>query len=403
MKIFYSAQEKYPTFRVDLSELFFVELAKLGLDITWFMNRDIVKTCSEGFTVPDNVHLPPCVNHPGAISRAINKICYIIFDVVAILRLLLSDEVELIQVRDKYVAALVGLCVARIKGIPFTYWCSYPYPEHESFMSRQAGGVKKLVFLLRSIFGRFVLYKCVMRYADFNFVQSGQMLKDIAAYGVQQDKMMPVPMGVSADMLSKVQRLDSKEVKPKTIIYLGTLASVRRMETIIEAFSLVSKQHLDARLLMVGDGDYPYERESLEALTRKLGIQDSVTFTGFIPASEAWRLVSESEICLSPFYPTKVLASTSPTKLVEYMALGKPVIVNDHPEQSAVIKDSGAGLCVEWGSESFAAAINWMLEHSDEAIEMGKKGPDWVRRNRTYPIIAAQVYKQYVKMLGDER
>ncbi len=42
----------------------------------------------------------------------------------------------------------------------------------------------------------------------------------------------------------------------------------------------------------------------------------------------------------------EILRAASPTKLVEYMAMGKAVVANDHPEQKRVIEESGAGYCV---------------------------------------------------------
>jgi hypothetical protein len=43
------------------------------------------------------------------------------------------------------------------------------------------------------------------------------------------------------------------------------------------------------------------------------------------------------------------LNPASPTKLVEYMALGKAVVANDHPDQRMVLEQSGAGICVTVG------------------------------------------------------
>jgi glycosyltransferase involved in cell wall biosynthesis len=82
------------------------------------------------------------------------------------------------------------------------------------------------------------------------------------------------------------------------------------------------------------------------------------------------------------------------------MALGRPVVCNNHPEQSEIIRQSGAGLCVDWGVKTFADAMIWMIEHPDQADAMGAKGPSWVRENRTYSIIAKNVMQNYQEILG---
>ncbi len=150
---------------------------------------------------------------------------------------------------------------------------------------------------------------------------------------------------------------------------------------------------------MVGDGDFPHERAALQRQVAELDLADAVTFTGQVPIEEAWALSSSAAVCVSPFYPSKILASTSPTKLVEYMAMGRPVVCNDHPEQSAIIRDSGAGLCVAWDPAAFAEALAWMLEHPAQAEQMGAKGPAWVAAARTYPIIAETVRLTYQQLL----
>jgi glycosyltransferase involved in cell wall biosynthesis len=73
------------------------------------------------------------------------------------------------------------------------------------------------------------------------------------------------------------------------------------------------------------------------------------------------------------------------------MALGRPVVCNDHPEQSQVIRESGAGLCVPWNASAFADALIQLLDHPESAEAMGSRGPSWVAAHRTYPEIAKDV------------
>ncbi len=87
-----------------------------------------------------------------------------------------------------------------------------------------------------------------------------------------------------------------------------------------------------------------------------------MVFVGQLPQAQALRYVREADVCVSPFYPTAILQSTSPTKLVEYMAMGKAVVANDHPEQKRVIEESGAGYCVPYEEQPFADAIVKLLK-----------------------------------------
>jgi glycosyltransferase involved in cell wall biosynthesis len=184
-------------------------------------------------------------------------------------------------------------------------------------------------------------------------------------------------------------------------VYLGTLARSRRLETIVDAFALVHQRFPESTLLFVGDGDVPSERRDLEARVSRLGLENAVTFTGFIPMAEAWCIVASANVCLSPFPPSVVQDTASPTKLVEYMALGKTVVANTHPEQSAILDDCGAGVLVDWGSDAFAHGIVWAFAEPQEAADRARRGPTWVRLHRDYASIAAGVNRRLRELLGE--
>ncbi|HET7132249.1 MAG TPA: glycosyltransferase, partial [Gammaproteobacteria bacterium] len=96
-----------------------------------------------------------------------------------------------------------------------------------------------------------------------------------------------------------------------------------------------------------------------------------------------------------------ILKSTSPTKLVEYLALGKAVVANDHPEQSEVIAQSGAGLVCSWDEGEFARAIVELLENPERAAAMGRAGREFVAAKRTHWAMVDLVADRYHAVLAD--
>lgn len=397
MRIYYSIVDNFPPYRVDVAELFGCCMDSMELEIEWYMARDKPGKCGVEFFEGQKTNLPTRLVGNGVLTKVLNKIFYWLCDILGLFKCFLNP-LDLIQVRDKYLAAMLGLLVARVKGIKFVYWCSYPFPEHDLESVSIEKGVKRYLCFLRGWFGKLALYRFVMPLSDHVFVQSEQMKRDIAAYGVPEQKMTPVPMGVPDKIFSTTQ-VRPRQIQSGQIVYVGTLAAVRRMHVLIEAFAVVHARFPDARLVIVGDGDVPWERASLEQLAQRLALGQAIRFTGFLPIEEAWEIAAAAQCCVSPIYPTPVLNAGSPTKLVEYMALGRPVVCNDHPEQSEIIQASGAGLCVGWGASEFAAAMAWMLEHPEEAEAMGAKGPSWVAENRAYPHIANRVRAVYENVL----
>lgn len=394
MKIYYSIVDPYPAYRVDLSELFGSELARKGLCVEWYMAQ------GGGGRASDDKYHGQAVNLPFGRwikSKILGRLSYWISDAWFIF-IILFRNFDAIQCRDKYWGSIIALIVARLKGIPFFYWCSYPFPEHDLLAANSKFGFPKHLGRLKGAIRFFLLYKLICPAADHVFVQSNRMLEDMHAYGIPREKMTPVPMGVATRLCDWVAKNEVKVVSSR-IVYLGTLAAVRRLDMLLDAFLMVLKSVPDAELYFVGDGDHPSERQALERKCAELGLLDKVQFTGFVPMEDAWKLAASAAVCVSPFYPTKVLASTSPTKLVEYLALGRPVVCNDHPEQSVIIQESGAGLCVEWSSKAFALAISELMMDPVKAETMAARGPDWVLANRTYSKIASKLWIKYSKLL----
>jgi glycosyltransferase involved in cell wall biosynthesis len=170
---------------------------------------------------------------------------------------------------------------------------------------------------------------------------------------------------------------------------------------LVDILAELRQRGMNARLLIVGDGERPRDRSMIEAQAEQSGVLSHVEITGFLPQVDAWTRLREADVCLSPFYPTPILDSTSPTKLIEYMALGVPVVANDHPEQRPILRQSRAGVRVPWGARFFARAVCWLMQRSpEERREMGARGRAWVEANRTYARIADGVERTCLDLLG---
>ena len=109
--------------------------------------------------------------------------------------------------------------------------------------------------------------------------------------------------------------------------------------------------------------------------------------------------VKNADVCVSPFYPTPVLNSTSPTKLVEYMYMEKAVVASDHPEQRLVLSESGGGICVPYEEKSSSKAVVELLQNPELAREMGSRGRRYVEKHRTYGKIASSLEDSYSRIV----
>jgi len=241
----------------------------------------------------------------------------------------------------------------------------------------------------------------VIRKSDLVLPVSHYLKNYLIEHGVPESKVFAIPAGVDPGETSKD---NSKTIVDKyglqnsrIVIYQGTLDKIRQIGILLQAFSIVKKTIGNARLLIVGDGT---NKNDLMKLSFELGIQDDVIFTGKVAQSEVAGFIDASNIGVSPIPPLDIFLISSPIKLLEYMALSKPVVANiEIPEHKDVCETSGGGILVEYNSQAFAKGMIDLLENPQKAIEMGKKGREWVVHNRSYEILARQVEAAYFRLL----
>ncbi|WP_200377082.1 glycosyltransferase family 4 protein [Thiocystis violacea] len=381
--------------RVDISDLFARRLAAKGLEIDWVMDDPSPGPAwRKGRWMNADAYLIGRARRGGLPGRIANKLRDLGADLQTFW-LVLRGDYDLVQVRDKFLVAVLALIAARIRGIRFTYWASYPFAECRILDAREGRARFPILSLIGGRLASWLLYRIILPNADRIFVQSQRMLEDFRSQGIPESAMTPVPMGIGEHLLE----YPSLPVTPRTVLYLGTLNLVRRLDTLVEALAIVRRDFPDARLIFVGDGDVPEDRRRLEEAIQAFGLGEAVEITGWRPAAEAHERVRRAAVCVSPFYPTPILLSTSPTKLIEYMALQRPVVANEHPEQSIIIAESGAGLCVPWSAEDFAQAIARLFADPEAAEAMGRRGREYVRSKRLYSLIAEDVAAEYFRLL----
>ncbi len=403
MRILYIVEDRFPPFRVDVVELFANQIPKLGHQVDWLMQRgkDTSDLASPTNWLGSTVYLSPRSNREGLVGRILNNLLSMLGDFM-ILPLAMRGRYDVIQVRDKFFTCLIAWLAARLTGARFIYWMSYPFAESKLYdAENRLVPYHQLVWLKGKLIG-ILLYKFILPVADHVFVQSERMKDDVAKKGISRDKMTSVPMGIQADqVVSKTSAVAPNPDAP-VLLYLGTLIRLRQLHILVHVLQRVRLRYPEATLLYVGDGEVPSDRQMIEDEASRLGLSQAVTVTGFMPMEEAWRLVKQADICFSPFYPIPVLLSTSPTKLIEYMAMAKCIVANEHPEQCQVMEESGIGRCVPWSEVAFAEAVCTLLNDPEYARNLAARGPEWVRAHRTYDVIAKIVDAKYQEIARDK-
>jgi glycosyltransferase involved in cell wall biosynthesis len=233
------------------------------------------------------------------------------------------------------------------------------------------------------------------------------MREDLMARGIPKPKMTPVVMGVDLE-LSRPARIapaqDPRLHGKRVLIYLGTLARGRRLEVLLQMLKILRQQFPDVLLLMVGEAEDELQERWLRQQARELGVADATIWTGWLPIEEGWKYVRAAQVGLAPFPRGPLLDSASPTKVIECLALGVPVVANDNPDQERTLREGGGGLCVPLTAHDFARAVSRLLVDESLRRAMAESGQAYVRATRGYDGLANLVADKYAELLlGDTR
>jgi len=397
VRVLFFVRERHPTFRVDVTVLFGKFLSRLGVASDLVTLREPDRSGDWG---GGEVFGPVAAG-----GRLRINLAALLNDFRGLARI--GRGYDMVLVRDKPLFTLWAWMVARLRGVPFAYWMSFPLPESALEFARERGPsiglLRWLVVYGRGLLAYWALYKVVLPRADIAFLQSDEMVRILQARGIRMRRPVAVPMGVDREAIDQIAARDDSGIDPaaadwlararaaETIVYLGTVEENRRLELALQAFVKVLRARPEAMLLIIGDADEPGDLEKLKSLARELGVAQRIIFTGWLDMATAWQLVRAARVGFSPCPRGVLYDVASPTKAVEYMALGLPVVANDLPDQAFVIGRSGGGLCTPLDPDAFAAAMIELLSDGDAARRRGQAGRQWALENRNYESLATLV------------
>ena len=112
----------------------------------------------------------------------------------------------------------------------------------------------------------------------------------------------------------------------------------------------------------------------LRKMTHDEGLEDIVNFTGSIPDQELLEILSTADVCVNPDKPCEMNDISTMIKIMEYMALGKPIVQFDLKEGRFSAQDASFYANNQNQVPDFAAKILWLLDNPEQRQRMGEFG-----------------------------
>jgi len=280
----------------------------------------------------------------------------------------------IIATSPQLLCALSGCWLAWWKRVPFVFEVRDLWPE--SLAAVGAGSEGSLLHrTLGAIAG--LLY----RRADRIVVVASAFVDHLIRYwNVPAAKISIVENGVETDLF----RLDpaAMEVRKQLkledrflICYIGTMGNAHGLETLIAAAEELQSALPRAMFLLIGEGA---ERERIVQLAAARGLTN-IQFLGQQPRERIPAYVSAADVCLVMLKKTELFKTVIPTKLLEYMACERPVIVAVDGQARQIVEEAGAGVFVEpENSQDLVKAVVDLAEDPERRRQMGASGRQYI-------------------------
>ena len=244
---------------------------------------------------------------------------------------------------------VAGARLARARGVPLVL----EYNGAEGWMARHwGGGLARPDLADRA-------ERANLAAADAIAVVSAALRDELAGRGIEPGKIVVAPNAV--DTARFAPEIDGTAVRRRLALdgvvvgFSGSFGRWHGAEILAEAFATLARQRPDVALLMIGDGA---TRAAAERALAGAGLAERARFTGAVAPADMPSHLAACDVLVSPQVPNPdgTPFFGSPTKLVEYMAMGRAVVASDLGQMAETIRDGANGLLVPSADSSALAA-----------------------------------------------
>lgn len=296
----------------------------------------------------------------------------------------MRHRVAVIHAASNHVNALPALLAARQLGIPFQYEMRGLWELTR--ISRQPGYEDSQAYKQG-----LQLEGLVARHADRLFVISEQLGKYVQTnWNIDAGRMALLPNCVDPE---RFLIADPQQIESNTIGYAGSLMGYEGLDTLIDAVDILARAGNSVRVVIIGDGE---ARPQLEARVQRLGLSERIYFSGKCHPMQRVRSWHVVRWCAYRASRSRCVRLCRRSKLVEALAMGKPVIVPDLPVFRDELGDDPAGWFFRSGDAAdLAHVIEAALGNEEKLREMSDQARDYVLAKRCWHRFVDKMAKPY--------
>jgi glycosyltransferase involved in cell wall biosynthesis len=364
--------------------LFSIGLVEKGWDVKVLLLKGYMYGKEGVKEKKSNMYGPIRYIHCGFINRPFNKFGKVVDNLLSAIMscLYLVKEMRkgtyvLIYSNDTHLHALCFLIakISRHKIISFV-------PEGLETTNR-----KSSISSYLSWFSFYLNMKFLNFYSSKLVVFSSFLKNYYTRMGYKSDNILLIPNLLDLDFFEAGQVSDDHKTRFR-IGYCGNPSHKDGIEDLFDAFRIISKTVTDIELMVIGDSENQNSViTNFKDVLRKENLIDNVIFTGLIPYAQIPGKLKTCDVLVLA-RPSGTQADAGfPTKLGEYFACKKPVVITKVGDMPVFFKDGIDALLAEPDNPaSVASKILWVKEHKTKSDQIAQNGYLWAKKNLDYKI-----------------
>ncbi len=184
-----------------------------------------------------------------------------------------------------------------------------------------------------------------------------------------------------------------REGKRFLVTYLGTMGQQDGIDYLLRSIRVIALdwKREDIRFSLMGGGE---NLESLKEMAREMGLNGHVNFTGRVSNDFVCQMLCTADVCVAPDPVSPLNDKSTMNKMVEYMAMSRPIVSYDLTESRFSAQDA-AVYAEHNNEEDFARKIVELLDDPDRRTRMGKFGRERLESSLSWDFSAKQLLLVY--------
>ena len=268
----------------------------------------------------------------------------------------------------------------------------------EMYYARFPGSGNRLVH-----FALVLLEKLSCRLADHVIATNESYKKmEVERGGVPEACITVVRNGTDLHQMRTVEPDRALRAMRKTLIgYVGVMGFQDGVDYLLRALHHLVRDlgRTDIYCVLVGGGD---ALADLKLLARHLALDEYVRFTGYLFGEDLARVLSAVDICVAPDPSNSYNDRSTMSKLMEYMALSKPIVAFDLPEHHFTAQQAAVYVTPN-DERAFARALAMLMDDPARRQAMGACGRERVERELAWRYSVPKLLEVYGRLLPGAR